>query len=124
VVAEEIPVFLGPLMASNFSVALSHHGLQPVARDPDLVVALRYVQNNLKQHRQRNDFEERISTGDSERFAVRIRIEFRDATTKELVWSGYIERIHDVGPGEWMHTGRASVAIYDSFVEVLKGYGR
>lgn len=124
VMAEEIPAFLGPLMVSNFSVALSHHGLQPVVSEPDLVVTLRYVQNNLTRHRQRDDFEERISTGDSERFAARVAIEFRDAITKDVVWSGHIERIHDVGPGEWMHTGRASVAIYDSFVEILKDYGR
>ena len=122
VVAEDIPAFLGPLMMSNLIVALTHHGLQPVSVDPDLLVLLRYEQDNLRVHRQRDDFEERISTGDSERFAARMRIEIRDFESRELVWSGYIERIHDVGPGEWMHTGRASVAIYESFVEVLENF--
>lgn len=122
VVAEDIPAFLGPLMVSNLIVALTHHGLQPVSDEPDLAVVLRYVQENLSIPRERDNFEEMISTGDSERFAARMTIEIRDPASGTLVWSGYIERLHDVGPGEWMHTGRASVAIYDSFVEVLKDF--
>lgn len=124
VAADEIPAFLGPLMISNFSVAFANIGMQPVERDPDLVVTLRYEQTNLAPEQERDDFDERVMTGDAERFYARIVIEVRDATSDSLLWSAHVQRLHDVGPGDYMHTGVASIAIYEAFTQVLKGYTR
>jgi hypothetical protein len=121
--ANEIPAFLGPLIVSNFSVAFSNHGMQPVEQAGDLVAELRYEQIDLTEDRERDDFDERIATGDAERFIARIAIEIKDTDDGKVVWSGHVQRLHDVGPGEWMHTGVASIAIFEAFTEVLEGYG-
>ena len=98
-------------MVSNFSVALASHGLQPVdehAGPADLTVVMRYEQENLSLDRTTDDFEERIAMGDSQRFVAKIITEIHETGANKLVWSGQLQRIHDVAPGEYMHTGKAS----------------
>lgn len=122
VTAKQLPAFLGPLMVSNFSVAFANRGMQPVEHGGDLHVTLLYKQVTLTQNKTRDDFEEKISTGDTMRFIARIIVEIRDAKTGKLVWAGHIQRLHDVAPGDYMHTGKASEALYEAFTEVLKRY--
>jgi hypothetical protein len=117
--AVDIPAFLGPLMVSNFSVALAARGLQPVMEDADLDVVLKYVQTNLIQGNAKDDFDESLSPGGDVRFIAKIVVEIRDADSGEMVWSGSIQRTHNVSPGEFMHTGRASISLLDSFIELL-----
>jgi len=120
--AKDIPPFLGPLMVSNFSVAFANIGMQPVQEDGDLVAVLRYEQIDLTPERLRDDFDEHIAAGDTQRFIARVAVEIRDPDTEEVVFSGHVQRLHDVGAGDWMHTGRASQAIFESFQQVLEGY--
>ncbi|MDZ7686913.1 MAG: hypothetical protein U5O39_19810 [Gammaproteobacteria bacterium] len=120
--AENIPPFLGPLMVSNFSVAFASRGMQPVQEDGDVVAVLRYEQIDLTSERARDDFDEQLTTGEARRFIARITIEIRDPETEEIVFSGHIQRLHDVGAGDWMHTGLATNAIFESFNEVLEDY--
>lgn len=121
--AENIPPFLGPLMVSNFSVAFAQRGMQPVQEDGDLLAILRYEQIDLTSGTARDDFDEQITTDDERRFIARIAVEIRDPESEEIVFSGHIQRLHDVGAGDWMHTGRASEAIFESFNQVLEEYG-
>ena len=120
--AENIPAFLGPLMVSNFTVAFTNTGMQPVETDPDLRVVLRYEQTNLSHPEPRDDFEERLSTGETMRFIARIVVEMRDAKSQKIVWAGQIQRLHDVSPGDYMHTGIASISIYEAFTILLRKY--
>jgi hypothetical protein len=117
--AVDIPAFLGPLMVSNFSVALAARGLQPVEDDADLDVVLKYVQTNLIQDNAKDDFDESLSPGGDVRFIAKIVVEIKDASSGKMVWSGSIQRTHNVSPGEFMHTGRASISLLDSFLELL-----
>jgi hypothetical protein len=71
---------------------------------------------------ERDNFAEHLATGDAQRFVAKIMIEIRDNSTNEVVWAGQIQRIHDVGPGEYMHTGKASIPLLDAFTQVLKGF--
>ena len=123
--ATNIPAFLGPLMVSNFTVAMANHGLQPVDNDGDLIVDLSFKQINLApddESKRKPDFAERISTGDAVRFIARINIDVRAASDNSLVWAGHIQREHVVGPGEYMHIGPASVSVFEAFVEVLQSF--
>ncbi len=122
VTAVDIPAFLGPLMVSNFSVAFAGRGMQPVSDGGDLNVILRFEQVDLARPEIRDDFDERISPGGEVRFIARIIIDMKDAKTGETVWSGSIQRTHDISPGEYMHTGRASVALLDAFSALLMDY--
>ena len=117
--AVDIPAFLGPLLVSNFSVALAARGLQPVEDDADLDVVLKYVQTNLIQDNAKDDFDESLSPGGDVRFSAKIVVEIKDASSGKMVWSGSIQRTHNVSPGEYMHTGRASISLLDSFMELL-----
>lgn len=120
--AENIPAFLGPLMVSNFSVAMANRGLQPVVSGADLIAVLRYEQIDLGEQREKDDFAEQLGGDSDQRFIARVAIDIRDAASDEVVFAGHIQRLHDIGAGEWMHTGPASAAIYLAFEEVLEGF--
>lgn len=122
VTPHQIPAFLGPLMVSNFSVALAAKGLQPVETDGDLKINLRYEQDDLDRTPPPDGFDGRTEPGDGADFIARIVVEMFDANSGELVWSGSIQRLHHVSPGEYMHTGRASIALFDAFMEMLEHY--
>ncbi|MDA9366296.1 hypothetical protein N9R10_01445 [Pseudomonadales bacterium] len=118
----DMPAFLGPIMVSNFAVAFASHGLDLQEDGADLAVVLRYEQENLSLDEASDDFDERIATGNSLRFLAKIVIEVRETGAEPIIWSGQLHRIHDVGPGEYMHTGRASVALLEAFTTALKTF--
>lgn len=122
VVAQDIPAFLGPLMVSNFSVALAERGLAPVDSGGDVVVTLRYEQQDLSDPVDVDSFDERIESGGDVRFIAKMVVEMRAAGSDEIAWSGTIQRVHNIGPGEYMHTGRASLALLESFMALLESY--
>ncbi|MBT4492271.1 MAG: hypothetical protein HOC70_03440 [Gammaproteobacteria bacterium] len=118
-----LPKFLETLMVTNLSSVLSEKGLQPLDRNATLKVRLSYRQDELPMAGRFSNFDERVSEGGDVRFVARIVIEMRDEVGK-LVFDGSIDRIHEVSPGEYMHTGPASVAIYDAFQSLLKDISR
>ncbi len=120
--AEDIPAFLGPLIVSNFSVALANRGLQPVNEGGDLVAVLTYEQVDFGRMREKDAFDEPLGMDAERRFIARIAIDVRDAGTGESVFKGHVQRLHDISAGEWMHTGLASQAIFQSFNEVLSEF--
>jgi len=143
VTTENIPAFLGPIITSNFDVAMAARGLQPTdeTNNPDLNVHLRFQQIDLDRggdeidsydevDSDQNSMENqnsmggqnsmnRISMDESLRFIARIVIEIRETGKSDIIWSGQVQRIHDVSPGEWMHTGNASIAFLDAFNKLL-----
>ena len=69
-----MPVFLGPIMVSNFSVAMTSHGLTLNQVAADLAVVLRYEQENFNLEETADDFDERIASGNALRFLAKIVI--------------------------------------------------
>ena len=120
--AINLPAFLGPLMVSNFSVAFANNGLQPMVGEADLHVELIYEQEDMINEEKHADFGGHISPGGEVRFIAAIKVNIYDSPTNELVWAGVLRRLHEVSPGEYMHTGRASVVLLDSFVELLSSF--
>jgi hypothetical protein len=117
-----IPAFLGPLMVSNLSVAFAGKGLQPVMEDADLAITLRFEQIDLTQQIVKDGFDESISPGGEVRFIAKMIVEVRKTGSDGIMWSGSIQRTHTVSPGEYMHTGKASIALLDAFNELLVNY--
>ncbi|MBL4680990.1 MAG: hypothetical protein JKY88_09745 [Pseudomonadales bacterium] len=122
VTTRNIPEFLVPHIVASFNSAMSIKGFQVLPANADLLIELRYEQDNLSQIRESYDFEERTASGDSLRFLARIVIDVSVKGDNRVVWSGNVERIHNVGPGEFMHTGKASVALFDAFAKVLQDF--
>ncbi len=120
--AVEMPAFLGAIVMSNFNVALAERGVQPVSENGDLHVILRYEQENLSMPNDYDEFDERIDDGLRTRFMAKVVIEMTDTDNDQVVWSGSLQRIHNVGPGDYMHTGIASIAMLEAMRELLLDY--
>lgn len=118
----DLPAFLGAIVVSNFSVALAERGVQPVMGEADLKVILRYEQENLDEPLPHDDFDERIDDGLRTRFLAKVVVEMIDAESGQIVWSGSVQRVHNVGPGDFMHTGPASISLLEAFRHLLRGY--
>ena len=69
----------------------------------------------------KDTFSESIGPGANVSFMAIISIEIFDNSTN-LIWKGRVERFHDVGHGEYMHTGNASIAFYDAFLRALESF--
>lgn len=120
--AQALPAFLGPIIVSNFSVAMAERGLQPVSQGGDAVVTLRYVQDELATSETDDEFGGQTDPGANARFMARVVVEIRGNESSEIVWSGSIQRLHTIRPGDYMHTGRASVALLEAFRRLLSDY--
>ena len=120
--AEHLPAFLGPIVVSNFSVALAERGLQPVMEDGDAIVSLRYVQEDLSAGNKPDTFGEHLDPGGDTRFLAKVVVEVRANGEEQLYWRGSIQRLHTIRPGDYMHTGNASIALLEAFRELLLDY--
>jgi hypothetical protein len=119
VLSEKIPAFLGPVVVSNFNVALASYGMQPVEREGDLAVTLNFEYTDLTADKYVGEFQGATSPGGDVRFMATIEIEMRDNKSGEKVWSGSVQRVH---PVRWMRVGRASTAFLHAFTDVLRGF--
>jgi len=117
-VTENLPAFLAPIVINNVHAALAAAGYQQVDAG-ELVVTVRYEQDNLAMNTRLSGMDERVSEGGDVRYVARVVIELRDRAG-ELRFQGAIDRLHEVSPGEYMHTGRASLAIFDALTELFR----
>ena len=117
--AVNMPAFLGPIVASNFSVAMAERGFQPVGENGDAIVILKFEQEDIDQERRRDDFDERIDQGGDIRFIARVVVDLTVKSTDSTIRLGSLQRMHTVRPGDYMHTGNASIALLESFRGML-----
>ena len=120
---QNIPGFLEPIFASNLKAVLAASGFQPVETGSDVIVIMRYEQDELSSGLPHDAFEEGVSEGEDVRFVARIVVEMEDVNGVKM-FSGAIDRIHNISPGEYMHTGNASKVIYEALAELLKDLRR
>lgn len=117
-----MPEFLKPLILANFDAALFSRGLVR-DEDSDLHAVIRYRQLDLSEGSPSGaSRKEQVSPGGNVRFIARVEVDIFDSVTREPVFRGSIQRIHDVDPGEYMHTGQASGAIYEAFSQLLADF--
>ncbi|GAB1258473.1 hypothetical protein NBRC116494_29750 [Aurantivibrio plasticivorans] len=129
---QDIPAFLTDTITQNFDLAFQEKGLGKVHlsnhKNPSLAVTLRYVHVNLNAEQERpvsstmEKWERHESYSQALSYMATIEINIREFTTKELVWSGQVQRRHHVQPGEYMHEDRASGDILMAFRDVLMSY--
>ena len=121
-VTENLPAFLAPIVVNNVHAALAAAGYQQVEAG-ELLVTVRYEQDNLAMNTRLSGMDERVSEGGDVRYVARIVIELRD-DAGEVKFQGAIDRLHEVSPGEYMHTGRASLAIFDALTDMFRDLRR
>ena len=122
VVTEDMPAFLGPIVVSNFSVAMAERGIQPVPEDGEAEVTLRLVQETRDSSDSGDEFAGHIDQGGEASFIARVVVEVRAADSSEVLWQGSVQRRHRIRPGDYMHVGRASAALLEAFRDLLRDY--
>ena len=113
----QVPPFLETILRANVYAAMAGEGFQPVGESADLRVVLRYEQDNLATLARQRGQDERVSEAGDVRYVAPIVVEMYD--NDGLMFEGSIDKFHDVSPGEYMHTGNASVEIYEALVALL-----
>jgi len=118
-----VPAFLAPFAESSLADALTARGLKR-SEPADLLVRLSFDQISLDEAVHADDFEGHLEPGGSARFIARLTFEVSDRQTSKRVWLGRISRLHNVDPGEYMHAGRAAIALRGGFDNALAGFGK
>ncbi len=67
-------------------------------------------------------FERQLVDDVTLRYIATIVVDIRESSTGEMVWSGQIDRIHTVVPGEYMHEDVARPEFARAFREMLTSY--
>jgi hypothetical protein len=120
---QEMPGFLEEYVLAEFDGAFQEKGLLRNDRLNDVRVTLSYRHVNLNPDQEQFDpFERRIEEEIVLRYVANIVVDIHESSTNRLVWSGQINRIHSVRPGEYMHEDRARPEFRAAFRELLASY--
>ncbi len=121
--SQEMPGFLQEYVASEFNVAIQERGLVRNDNNADVAIKLIYRHINLNPEQETIDpFERRTEMDVTLRYVATILVEIYETNSGAQVWSGQINRIHNVYPGEYMHEDRAKPAFLATFRELLANY--
>jgi hypothetical protein len=115
----EIPPFLGPLLSANITSALLGKGYYPQEENADLIVVVSLESDGLPIAARTRPIDEITSESGDLQFLARINIEISSAGG-EPVFRGSIYRTHDVSANEYMHTGRASRAMFEALTHLFE----
>jgi hypothetical protein len=118
-VDEGIPPFLGPLLSANVTSALLNKGYYPQEENADLIVVVSFESDGLPILAQTSPFDEIMSESGDLRFMAGINIEI-SSMAGVPVFQGTIYRSHDVSANEYMHTGRASMAMFEALTRLFE----
>ncbi len=118
---EDTPEFLKPMLRDEASIVLSGHGLEYTEGDAESILLMTFINKTLERG---DDVEawERIAPGGGVRFIAQVVIEMKDSVTGELIWSGSMQRIHNVYEGSYMHDAPARTAMRNAFLEMFADY--
>lgn len=120
---QDLPSFLGDYVVAEFDTVFQEKGLTRNDNRNELRVTLSYRHINLNAEQEAIDpFERRLDEDVTLRYVATIVVDIRESSSGQMVWSGQINRIHTVVPGEYMHEDRARPEFADAFREVLASY--
>jgi len=123
IATSELPGFLADYAVSEFEAAFSDKGLVRNDRVNDVVITLSYRHVNLNPEQENVDpFERRIEDDTMLRYVANIVVDIAESDSGTVVWSGQVNRIHTVMPGEYMHEERARPEFQAAFREMLSSY--
>jgi hypothetical protein len=117
----DTPEFLKPMLRDEVSIILATHGLDYTEGDAESILLMTFVNKTLERG---DDVEawERIAPAGGVRFIAQVVIELKDSVTGELIWSGSMQRIHNVYEGSYMHDVPARTAMRTAFLEIFTGF--
>ncbi len=123
IVTVAVPVFMKDM------VEVSLHGtMQTLGYDhrrenkADIYIHANYEQVDFvaEAATERDAMAESTSMVEPKQFIARINIVMRDESG-DLLWEGSVQRLHSVGPGDYMHRGHAANTIATALIELIAG---
>jgi hypothetical protein len=122
---KDMPEFLKPMLRDEAAIVLHDKGLEYTEGDAHAVLTMAYVHNLIPPEppvKVPDGFAESLTPGGETRFMAEVKIELRDAVSRELVWSGNMVRAHYVQMGSYMHDTMARSAMRDAFMTLFADY--
>lgn len=120
---QDIPSFLSDYVVSEFDSVFQEKGLIRNDSRNQVRITLSYQHVNLNPEQEAIDpFERQLEEDVTLRYIATIVVDIRESSTGEMVWSGQINRIHTVIPGEYMHEDVARPEFAGAFREMLATY--
>lgn len=116
---EDTPEFLKPMLRDEASIVLDLHGYDYTEGDAQSVLRMTFVNKTLERGPEEQEAWERIAPGGGVRFIAQVVIELEDSVTGDLIWSGSMQRIHNVYEGSYMHDGPARAAMRVAFTDLF-----
>ncbi len=121
--SKDLPLFLSAYVLEEFDKAIQEKGLVRNDNIHDLIITLSYKHINLTAEQENIDpFFRQESINTELKFIAKLIVEMHETATNKLVWSGQINRIHTVRPGEYMHDERARGEFLMAFRKMLASY--
>lgn len=118
---EDTPEFLKPMLRDEASIVLATHGLDYTEGDAESVLLMSFVNKTLERGDNQEAWE-RIAPAGGVRFIAQVVIELQDSVSGELIWSGSMQRIHNVYEGSYMHDAPARSAMRNAFLEIFADF--
>ena len=120
---EDMPEFLKPMLRDAASVVLGSKGLEYTEGDAHAILLMRYVDKTLSRAEEEQlESWERIAPGGGVRFVAQVQLELKNSVTGEMLWSGSMQRVHNVYEGSYMHDAPARAAMRNAFLEIFADY--
>lgn len=118
---EDTPEFLKPMLRDEASIVLAARGLDYTEGDAESILLMTFVNKTLERGEDQESWE-RIAPGGGVRFIAQVVIELKDSVSGELLWSGSMQRIHNVYEGSYMHDAPARTAMRNAFLEMFANF--
>lgn len=118
----DVPNFMTDMIEVSLHAAMQTLGYTHRRVDPaDLYIYASYEQVDFANNAPvRDAMAESGSMVEPQQFIARVNIVVLDAMD-EILWQGRVQRLHTVGPGEYMHRGHAANTIATALVELISG---
>ena len=101
------------------AIVLGAKGREYTEGPADAVLTMGYVDKTLERSSEELEAWERIAPGGVVRFIAEVQMRMTAAGSEEVLWSGTMQRIHNVYEGSYMHDAPARAAMRSAFVEVF-----
>ncbi len=116
---EDTPEFLKPMLRDEASLVLAEHGFEYTEGDAESILLMTFVNKTMEESPEEQEAWERIAPGGGVRFIAQVVLELRESVSRELIWSGSMQRIHNVYEGSYMHDAPARLAMRAAFSELF-----
>ena len=119
----DTPEFLKPMLRDEASIVLGAKGLDYVEGDAHAILLMSFINRTLDStEAARDEAWETIAPGGGVRFIAEVKVEMKDAVSREMLWAGSMSRIHNVYEGSYMHDAPARTAMRQALLTIFADY--